>query len=399
VSPTPDGRNAEAMVETAEPSMSSDPLWLPDADAFTYEMDIQNMGAFAVSTRRLIRLPRPTSQALESSFHYSGDAGPIVEGATASGAVSVAYLFWPSLRVLAGFRVGEFLMDVSTRGRTTFYCIERGTGPMSALSVVDFEKRVAHRLGALPGAGIVLRYPVFTPGGVVFVRIKIDTEVIVRGPSGAAKRVAAGAMYWSATACGRDILVVREQGAHVELIRLSRTGQMLEDLGEFHSYFAPACTSDGRSWYMDDGGGSGLKRCDRMGCQHILAGPTRGVSVSPDGERLLLLTVGERGPVVEWVPANGGKRHLVANTESVCPPGWSGRDTVWVSRQERGRRWWEERNVETGTTTGKVLPGLRNCMDSIPDPLSPVSPEVQAVEHRQFQIRFVPRDVLPEYAR
>ena len=49
VSQHPDGRDAVPVVQTAEPSMASEPTWLADGDTFSYDVDAKHMAVFSTT--------------------------------------------------------------------------------------------------------------------------------------------------------------------------------------------------------------------------------------------------------------------------------------------------------------------------------------------------------------
>ncbi len=64
----PDGRDAVPEVPIAEPSMSSDPVWLPDSETIAYDIDDAHVAVFSVATKRSEVVPA-TNAPIFTTFH------------------------------------------------------------------------------------------------------------------------------------------------------------------------------------------------------------------------------------------------------------------------------------------------------------------------------------------
>src|SRR4030095_9694399 len=115
-----------------------------------------------------------------------------------------------------------------------------------------------------------------------------------------------------------------------------------------------------------------IHRCDAAGCRAVAQIRAAQLAVSPDGERLAFFVLENRGPMIRWMSMRDGSVHDVAETETVCRPGWTSNQTLWVSRREGNKVVWTEVEADGGRPTGKRVPGLRDCADGVPDPASPV---------------------------
>ena len=62
----PDGREAVAEVPIAEPSRTSDPVWLPDGQSFLYDIDDKHVGVFSLQTKRSEVVPTTTAPSFTS---------------------------------------------------------------------------------------------------------------------------------------------------------------------------------------------------------------------------------------------------------------------------------------------------------------------------------------------
>jgi len=199
-----------------------------------------------------------------------------------------------------------------------------------------------------------------------------------------------------ANRCGKDLIVSRELDAEKTVIeRIDSSGRYIERLSDGPADWSPACTDDGKVWYFRALlPQANVRRCDRDGCREILQGFGLGLSVSPDGRRLVFVSVDTRGSTVRWIDANGGEPHEVADTETYCPPGWASDSTVWVSRRRGREIVWSEFDVDTGRATGKTLPGSHDCADLRPDPRSPVDPDLRIIYDQASQVRLLPNEHL-----
>jgi hypothetical protein len=109
------------------------------------------------------------------------------------------------------------------------------------------------------------------------------------------------------------------------------------------------------------------------------------------------VTFDNRGDEVRWIGTNGGAVHDVTESETNCAPGWSSTQTLWVSRRRGKDAIWTEVDADSGRTTGRVVPGTRDCADGIADPASPGSPEVGTIADRGTQLRLLPARYLPNW--
>ena len=70
LSPHPDGRDAVPVVQTAEPSMASEPTWLADGQTFSFDIDLKHMGVFSTRAGRMNVLPDVTTRSFVTIFRY-----------------------------------------------------------------------------------------------------------------------------------------------------------------------------------------------------------------------------------------------------------------------------------------------------------------------------------------
>jgi hypothetical protein len=157
---------------------------------------------------------------------------------------------------------------------------------------------------------------------------------------------------------------------------------------------SPGCSSNGDLIYFIDTRSWTANKCGSSGCRQFTDRRAMALSVSPDGRRLAMMSFEQRGVVIWWIGADGGKTYDVAETETACAPGWASTGTLWVSRRRNGKPIWTEVEVESGRETGKTSPGARDCSDGKPDPASPVDPDLRIVYDQTSQVRLLGREQL-----
>ena len=106
---------------------------------------------------------------------------------------------------------------------------------------------------------------------------------------------------------------------------------------------------------------------------------------------MAFVKLASRGPLVAWVPVDGGATRDVVDTETACAIGWASPHTLWVSRRRDGKFLWTEVDADTGKETGQTVPGQRDCSDGGSDPLSPVNPDLRVIATQVSQLRLLPR--------
>src|SRR5262249_48768339 len=172
--------------------------------------------------------------------------------------------------------------------------------------------------------------------------------------------------------CGADFIVQRDRPEGSGIERINRTGARVSIVSQGPNDATPSCSPDGRTVFYSDQASSTVVRCDDGRCRSLASIRTHGIAVSPDGRRLVLLTFEQKGIGLWLMKSDGGQARFVAESETACHPGWASANTLWISRRRNGKVIWVELDADTARETGTVLPGLRDCSDSKPDPASPV---------------------------
>jgi len=266
---------------------------------------------------------------------------------------------------------------------------ERNAGRGADIAEIDVASRTARLIGHIPEQ--MLRHPMRTATGLAFVSVRLSSDLILRKPNGALVNVTKSGHVWDGNRCGRDLIVSKELAPEQIVIeRLDAAGKRIEQLSDGPRDWSPACTPDGKTWfYRPHLPRPSIRRCDRAGCQEIFKGFAIGLAASPDGRRLAFVTMDKRGSIVQWISADGGEPHDVAETETSCPVGWASADAIWVSRRRGRAIVWTEVDADSGRETGRTAPGIHDCADARPDPASPADPDLRIVHDQTSQLRLI----------
>jgi hypothetical protein len=393
LSPHPDGRDGVPVVQTAEPTMASEPTWLADGQTFSFDIDINHMGVFSTAAGRMNVLPDVNGRPFLSIFRHAIGNRVFLGILSDTYETEVVGVSLPLLKEEARFRVPKLPLDLRLEGEQMFFAhLSRGRG--ADIVVTDAAARAARAIGRIPEH--LLRYPMLSTNGLVFVSVRLASDLWVRNAGGAFENLTRNGHVLDGNYCGSDLIVSREIEPEKTVVeRLDASGRRMERLSDGPIDWSPACSPDGSVWYYRPHlPHPSIRRCDRQGCRELFRGFAFGLSASPDGKRLAFVTVEKRGTVAVWIGADGGAPHDVAETETGCPVGWASAETIWVSRR-RGRKFvWTEVDANTGRETGKTAPGSHDCFDCRPDPASPVNPDLRIVYDQTSQVRLLPREQL-----
>jgi hypothetical protein len=388
LSQRPDGRDAVPVVQTAEPSMASEPTWLADSQTFSYDIDAKHMGVFSTAAGRMNVLPDVTTRPFITMFRFVVGSSVVIGTYYDNSESEIVGISTPLLEEESRFRVTNLALDLRREGDKLYFA-HRNRGRGSDITELDPQARTSRALGYVPDQ--LVRYPMIVGDDLAFVSVRLSSDLIQRRPNGAVVNLTRSGHIMDGARCGRDLIVSREIAEDTLVIeRLDASGRRLEQLSAGPADWSPGCSPDGKVWfYRPHLPRPAIRRCDGQGCREIYQGFAIGMSVSPDGERLAFVAIDKRGSIVQWMPANGGEPHEVAETETTCPGGWASGHTLWVSRRRDGKVLWTEVDADSGRETGKSLPGSRDCADGRPDPSSPVDPELRVVYDQTSQLRII----------
>jgi hypothetical protein len=396
LSDSADGANAKALVPIADPSMSSEPKWLADGKAFTLDVDSQHMGVFSLETRRLTIMPTVTATPALSTMRFTMGASIAVAAAFASPiTTTVATFGWPLLNELSRLDIPLFVFDVATHEGRVLLALAENAGP-GPLVELDERGRTLRRLGHLGDQQV--RFVAPADGGVLIAALASSEDVWTAAARGErARRLTQTDLYRAAVPCGAEILATKVRRGGTEILRMDREGRPVRTLHLGEDAVGFGCSPGGEVWYyLGNDKQRGIYRCDDAGCQMLTPTAVASAAVSPDGQRLALLSSGTSGITVSWMLSSGGPIHGVSPTETGCEPAWSTDRNLWVSRRRDGGIRWIEIDTDTLAETGKVVEGSKECSDAVPDPKRPVISPVRAQRSFSTEIRFVPDALLRE---
>jgi hypothetical protein len=377
------GRDAVPVVPTAEPSMDSEPTWLGDGDAFSYDIDARHVGAYTPALGHTIVLPGSTSEGFGSTFRFATAGLIVVSAYFDGGAGEVIASSWPSLNEEMRFRTPGLELDFAVKGRLL---LSANIGPpgQSEVIALDRTSMIARRLGQVRGQ--YLRHPKFGAEGLTFVSRR-DSSDLEANTGGVWFRLTSTGDVWSANHCGSDFVLGREQSGRVLIERVDRDGRKMSMPVPDQARVSPSCSPDGRTLFFIDQF-SRPKRCDESGCRFLTDRKAFSVAVSPDGERVAITAFDKRGIVASWISVEGGPTHDVSPLEAPCAVGWSSTETLWISRKRAGKVVWTEVNT-SGVPTGRTVPGTSDCSNGWPDPASPVNPDLRLALKQTSQLRLL----------
>jgi tRNA A-37 threonylcarbamoyl transferase component Bud32 len=386
VSEHPDGHAAVPMVPIAEPSMLSDPAWFADGDRFLYEIDARHMALFSVSKNTTAVLSAEAGDYLGVFHSVRGDR-VVLSSVSQQWAVDVRAFSPPSFRADLHFRLPLFTIWIDALDDRLFVTPDATAGAGGPVIAVDPVAGVARRVGHIPGQAV--HQPVFAAGGLAFWSERWDILLAIAGR----REVTTDVTVVAAARCGSEIVATRLAGGRMRLVHLGEDGRIGSDLDIEEDARIAQCSPDGKVLYYLDRGGA-LRRCEGTRCV-TMAKDVYNYSLSPDGQTLAVLTLGNPSLVVgllrssgTWITSN------LQETMNGCSPGWASDSRLWVARRRGGPNVWTELALPGGARTGRTSAGQSDCTDGNEDPAAPVVPEVRLVRRTRAQLRFFP-DVNP----
>ena len=390
VSAHPDGRDAVAEAPIAEPSRTSDPVWLPDGQSFLYDIDDKHVGVFSLETRHSEVVPT-TLAPLFTSFHAVVGNQIFVDSLLQTGGSDIGGFSFPHLNETVNFHLSVQAMDVQSPGGDTYY-LTTAYGSTSALAQVEPSQNRGRYVGEIRGQ--IVQYPLFLGRYSVFVS---NTRIVslVRRSGGGEVRVRLGDDIIAVSGCGERIIATQAKNGRDRTIWLDANGGVGDTLAEGAD--SPRCSSDGRTMFWATTGQTPtVQRCDGAVCRALFKGEAGMLSLSPDDRRLAFMTEQNRGHVIRWVATDGqGGGREVAVVDTGCNPVWSNEKDLWVALRNGRRVVWTEFDTDSAKPTGRTSAGTRDCTDTIADPAAPGEEAVKIEFAFQSQVRVLPAKELP----
>ncbi|HTB56944.1 MAG TPA: serine/threonine-protein kinase [Polyangia bacterium] len=390
VSPHPDGRDAVPEVQIAEPSRTSDPVWLPDGQSFLYDIDDKHVGVFSLETKHSEVVPT-TLAPMFTSFHAVIGNQIFVDSLLQTGGSDIAGFSFPHLNETINFRLPGPMLDIQSPGGDTYYLVAP-YGSEAVLAQVEPAENRGRFVGQIGGQS--MHYPLFFEGVSVFVSSALVAN-LVRRSGGVDVRVRVGADLSWASRCGERIIASQAKDGTERTIWIDAEGRFGGTLADGTN--SPRCSSNGRTMFWASIGQTpGVQRCDDAGCRTLFKGEAHTLALSPDDKRLAFLTEQNRGHVIRWVAADGrGSGREVAVVDTACTPVWSSDKDLWIALRNGRRVIWTEFDSDSARPTGRTSVGTHDCTDNLADPAAPGEEAVKIEFAFQSQLRVLPNKYLP----
>ena len=200
VSQYPDGRDAVAVVQTAEPSMASEPTWLADSDTFSYDVDAKHVAVFSTTLGRMNVLPDVTTRSFITMFRFVVENRVFVGTYFDTRETEIVGITVPVLKEDARFRVDNLALDLRLE-EGEIYFTHRDIGRGSSIAAVDVAARKGRALGRIPEQ--LVRSPMFVGDGLAFVSVRLASDLFVLKPNGAQVNLTRNGHVWEGNRCGR----------------------------------------------------------------------------------------------------------------------------------------------------------------------------------------------------
>jgi hypothetical protein len=392
VSIHPDGRDALPEVPTAEPTMTSDPVWLPDSETFTYDIDGSHVGVFSLATKRSEVVPGPDAPIFTSYHAVFGDrifVGSVLE----SGATDIGEFSLPRLKQMVHFRLPMPVLDVTSPSPSEFYCSALNGREWVIVQTDPLRKR-SRFVGEVRGQS--LRMAMFVEDGAALVSSMRSEYLILRSGTTDARLSVGNDIGW-ASRCGERIIATEAKNGDLRTVWLDSKGKVDDSFPNGDGTMTPTCSSDGSlMFFATIGPRAGVRRCDRTDCRQIFEGDSGWLALSPDDSRLAFLATDNRGHVIRWIAADGlgGGREIVG-VDTGCTPAWANDRDLWVAVRKGRKVIWTEFDTDSAVPTGRTSPGTTDCTDGVADPASPIKAAVRIETTMRSQIRLLPGKYLP----
>ena len=320
LSPHPDGRDGVPVVQTAEPSMASEPTWLADGQTFSYDIDAKHMGVFSTAGGRMNVLPDVTPQIVRDDVPLRGRQQRLHRDAVRQRRDGDrGHLRAGAHRRRSGFAFPKLVLDLRLEGEQLYFAHRnKGRGATSSRRSTSGGAHRADRRPD-PGSAVALSdddarrvWPSSTFGWRRTVGAKAE-----RGSREADERAAtsgtpaAAGTIWSSAA-----ELEPERTGHRAM---DGAGRRIERLTSGPADWSPACSPRRQRLVLPAARAAHEHPALRSasGCREIFPGFAIGLSASADGRRLAFLTMDPRGSMVRWM---SGRRRRAARDRGDARP-------------------------------------------------------------------------------
>ena len=266
---------------------------------------------------RMNVLPDVTTRSFITMFRYVVGERVFLGTYYDTSETEIVGIAVPLLKEEERFRVaGPGARPAAGRGGC-WYFAQRNGGRGVDISEVDVATHDGAPNRAHPRADAALSDD--DRGGLAFVSIRPGVGPVVARPNGAIVNLTKSGHVWDGSRCGRDLIVSEElEPEKIVIERLDAPGRRIEQLSQGPRDWSPACSPDGKVWFYrphapqpERSGAAIMRRLPRD-----FPGLRLGLAASPDGKRLAFVTMDKRGTIVQWIGADGGEPHEVAETET-----------------------------------------------------------------------------------
>jgi hypothetical protein len=395
VSAHADGSDAVPAVQIAEPSVDSDPVWLPDGEAFVYDVDDKHSATFSTVTKISLVMPTAT-ESIFTSFHaVLGNRIFALSFRRDSGSTETTGFDYPRLGEVVHWRIPIWAMDLQSANGKTYYSAAAHQGRLALVEIDPFEKR-ARLVGAIGRQS--LRHPKLLEGGLALDSVERIATLVVRSSDQRTRRTRVADDLLIASKCGARIIGTQHRDAAERNVWVDASGRVVGPVESDHAITSfPRCSFDGNiQYYASYGDSPGISRCDVRGCRTIFTPPAGGLALSPDDRRLAFITADSGSRTVRWISSDGsGDTREIAANETACSPVWSTAKDIWVSLRKGREVFWKEIDTDSGRPTGHTALGGRDCTNGIDDPLRPLHDPVEIEIAYRSQLRLLPSKYLP----
>jgi hypothetical protein len=394
VAENPEGRDAVAVVPTAEPSHLSDPRWLGDGRTFSYDIDLRHIGIYSVETKRSTVVPSAEFSGAAIFRWTTGNTLFVGESLARAETLFVGF-DGDTLTETTRFRVPLSILNLVVEAPGRYLGVSLGTERTDSVVELQPERRLARRVGFIPGQHV--RSLSWARDRIFFASRREKALVKLRAPGGGwSTAMDTDVTIESVADCGGDLLTVEWQDGAARVVRRGRTGQMIRALSDGPHDISVSCSRNGRWFYVRGGRGDNtVVACDGDRCRDLMRGKIWRARVSADGTKLALLSFENRGATVSWVDVSAPTHvHVLRETETLCSPTWSSTGGVWISRRQGRSIIWTEVEITSGAETGRRQPGTEDCTNGDEDPTLPGEVEVRLAYEYVTQFRVISPDAV-----
>jgi serine/threonine protein kinase len=395
VSERTDGGDGRPVVPIADPSLLSEPKWLPDSNSFVLDVDYQHVGVFSLATRRTTVVPDLAGAPSMSNFRGTfGSTIVQMANRTSSQYTDLVGYRWPMLTEVLRLSIPDTAISVGSPDGNVLF-VPSFEGAEQVLLRLDPTGRSVTRIAKLPG--YMIAAPTFLPERMAFIARRTKSDAWRRTAGGSLEQLTHIGDAISIAPCGAGYVVTTETN---DLVMLDDDGRESRRFNSAAAIASAVCSPDGRNRYLIAlSPEPGIYRWGERGERELIANVvTPFIAISPDGKRLALAKASPAAFLVSWMSLADHQLHEIGISDSNCQISWSSDHTIWLSKRRGGRLLWVEVDVDTRTETGKAIEGAHTCASGFPDPQSPGNRDLRVETVTTSEIRSVPLSTLRDDA-